>query len=72
MFLGPSHRSGMGLQREHFEGGLLGNSDANCTQVTFQDTLLKGLTEWQWGGPRGPTAGCGDGSAHVTRAVVRL
>lgn len=69
MFLGPSHRSGMGLQREHSEGRLLGNSDANCTQATFQDTLLKGLTEWQPGGPRGPT---GDGSAHVTRAVARL
>ena len=71
VFLGPSHRSGTGLPREQFEGGLPSNSDANYTQATLQDALLKGLREWQRGSPRGPTGGFGDGRAHVTRAVVR-
>ena len=72
MFLGPSHRSGRELRQVHFEEAPPGNSDANGKQTTFQDRLLKGLTEWQEGRFQKPMGGFGDNSAHVTRAASKM
>lgn len=52
MFLGPSHRSGMGLRNVYFNGASPDNFDANSTHTTLQDVLLKGVTERQRPGSR--------------------
>lgn len=73
MFLGPSHRSGMGLRNIHFEGALPDNSDANGPQTTLQDVLFKGITEWQREDSiRAHQGVFGEGSVHVGTAPSRM